>query len=328
MNSQNILYREAIKMKRIFKESNKVVILLTISLFISLAFSNAFARSKEAGENKKKVESIESTKSLPYPQARVHRVSEVNACMTNWGFLGSGFGHPLYDLKESLGGCFNPHPDSEVTAPSFEFPAGSGLEYLFWGGIWIGAKINDTIYTSVGLDGWQWIHEFWPDSFPPGAITERSTIPETTCYSPDAISNQDIIAVYTDTSADIPLSPQTQDPWDNRPHHPLNIKITQKSYSWNIPGFDKFVIADYIIKNIGNYLLSQIYIGFYMDADIMHIDEEPYGQYGAQDDITGFLHVYEGDTVNVAWVAYNDGQGIWTEERVQRFLRTKAPEAS
>ena len=292
-------------MKRIFKASNEVTILLTIFVFSSLAFSDAFARSKEVGEKERKVESVGAMTVFPYAQQRVHRMSEVNACMTNWALLGSW----MRDFPESPGGCFMENPDSEAIAPSFEFPAGSGLEYLFQGAIWIGAIINDTIYTSVGCDGWQWIYELWPDSFPQGAIIEKSTIPETPCYSPDAISHQDVIAVYTDTSADIPLSPQQQDPWDNRKHFPLNVRITQKSYSWNIPGFDKFIIAEYMVENIGDYLISDAYIGFFMDADITHIDEDPYGSYGAQDDITGFLHIYEEDTVNIAWAADNDGHG-------------------
>jgi hypothetical protein len=308
-------------MKRIFKASNKVTILLTIFVFSSLAFSDAFARSKEVGEKKREFESIGSTPVFPYAQQRVHRMSEVNACMTNWALVGSW----MRDSPESPGGCFMENPDSEAIAPSFEFPAGSGLEHLFMGGIWIGAIVNDTIYASVGCDGWQWIYELWPDSFPQGAIIERSTIPEAPCYSPDAISQQDIIAVYTDTSADIPLSPQKQDPWDNRKHFPLDVRITQKSYSWNILGFDKFVIAEYIIENIGNYLLSQMYIGFYVDADIMHIDEVPYSPYACLDDITGFLHVYEGDTVNITWMADNDGHGDQDGGEYANYFTDKSP---
>jgi len=298
-------------MTKIFKASTKVIVLLTLSVFMSLVFSDAFARSKEAGKEKKRVESIRQTQVLPFPQQRVHRMSQVNACMTNWALLGSW----MRDLSESPGGCFMDNPDSEAIAPSFEFPAGSGLEYLFQGAIWIGAEVEDTFYVSVGADGWQWIYELWPDSFPPGAIMERSTIPEASCYSPDAASHQDIIAVYTDTSADIPLSPVHQDPFDNRPHRPLNVKITQKSYSWDIPGFDKFIIAEYAIINIGVKILRDMYFGFYMDADIMHIDESPYGaNYGPIDDITGFLknhEVFPGDTqeVNIAWAADNDGHG-------------------
>jgi hypothetical protein len=291
-------------MNRNFKESNTVLILLTIFVFTPLVFSDVFARSKDVREQNGKVESFGSPQFLPYPQQRVHRVPQVNACMTNWGVMGSQMRDP--NLPESPHGCFMPNPDSEAIAPSFEFPAGSGLEYLFQGAIWIGAKINDTIYTSVGWDGWQWVYELWPDSFPQGAIIERSTKPTVSCYSPDAISQQDIIAVYTDTL--VGTSPW--DPIDNRPHHPLNVRITQKSYSWNILGFDKFIIAEYVIKNIGNYLLSQIYIGFYMDTDIQYWAESGWGpEYGAQDDITGFLKVYNGDTVNIAWAADNDGHG-------------------
>lgn len=319
-------------MKRIFKESNKVVILLAISVFISLAFSDAFARSKEIGEKKKKAESIEPTEALPFPQQRVHRMSEVNACMTNWGILGSQMRDPY--RMESQGGCFMMNPDSEAIAPSFEFPVGSGLEYLFQGGIWIGAKINDTIYTTVGWDGWQWIYELWPDSFPQGAIIERSTIPETTCYSPDAISNQDIIAVYTDTSADIPMSPWHQDPFDNRKHFPLDVRITQKSYSWSIPGFDKFIIAEYSMENIGTYLLSQIYIGFYMDTDIMHIDEPPIrAGCGCVDDITGFLKSIK-FLREILKRLTSPGRLIMmdmdarTEVRAHLISQTKVPEAS
>jgi hypothetical protein len=311
-------------MNRIFKESKGLMSLFALFVLLSLTFSVASAKSKQVGEKNKEVGSIGYKAVFPCPQQRVHRMAEVNACMTNWGVMGSQMRDPY--LPESPGGCFMPYPDSEAIAPSFEFPAGSGLEYLFQGGIWIGAKINDTIYTTVGCDGWFWIYEMWPDAFPQGAIGERSTKPAVPCYSPHAISHQDIIAVYTDTSADIPLSPQQIDGWDNRKHHPLNVRITQKSYSWNISGFDKFIIAEYVIKNIGNYLLSQTYIGFYMDTDIQYWAESGYGPiYGAQDDITGFLKVYHGDTVNIAWAADNDGHGEMDGGEGTPYFTDKSP---
>ncbi len=85
---------------------------------------------------------------------------------------------------------------------------------------------------------------------------------------------------------------------------------------------DKFVIVEYTISNIGVQLLSDVYVGFYIDADIMHIDENPYGYYGAQDDITGFLRLYNipglgTQEVNIAWAADNDGsnmQQIFSEQ--------------
>lgn len=304
---------------------------LSVLILLLLPISDACARSKTGIGDEKRVESIHSLKSpLPNAQLRVHRMSDVRMTMTNWGLIGS----QTRDLNESVYGCFNPHPEEEWPAPSFEYPPGSGIEYLFQGAIWIGAKIDDTVYTSVGCDGWFWIYELWPDGpEPQGYINERSIIPTAQCYSPDAISDHDIIAVYTDTSADIPLSPSQQDPWDNRKHHPLDVRVTQKSYSWDTEGYDKFIIAEYTIENIGAQLLSEVRIGFYMDADIMHIDENPYGAFGAWDDITGFLENYEvspGDTreVNIVWAADNDGHGIggevtWTEFSPRSVLGMK-----
>ena len=99
--------------------------------------------------------------------------------------------------------------------------------------------------------------------------------PAASCYSPDAVSEQDIIAVYTDTSADIPLSPQQMIPWDNRKHFPLNIQITQKSYSWSYEYAEDFVLIDFTIKNIGVKKIKDMYVGLYVDADVMHIRRKP-----------------------------------------------------
>ena len=249
---------------------------------------------------------------FPYPQQRVHRVGLMRLCVTNWGHFGSQYRY----LRESIGGCFNPNPTTEVKAPSCEYPSGSDIEYLFQGGLWIGAKVDSQYYTTVGCDGWFWIYEMWSDSFPDGAIVERSTRSSASCYSPDAISEQDIISVYTDTSADIPLSPTQQDSWDNRKHFPLGLQVTQKSYSWSYEYAEDFVLFDFTIKNISVNNIDSMYMGFYVDGDVMHIDESPYGPYGAHDDICGFKHVVSNpqgacsDTVNLAWIADNDGHGV------------------
>jgi hypothetical protein len=249
---------------------------------------------------------------LPNAQQRVHRVGFLRLCVTNWGFLGS----QLRELNESTGGCFNPHPDEEFPAPSCEYPYGSNIEYLFQGGLWIGAVVDSQYYTTVGCDGWFWIYEMWPDYGDAGAIKERSTRTNVACYSTDAVSEQDVISVYTDTSADIPLSPVQQDDWDNRKHFPLGLQVTQKSYSWSYEYAEDFVLVDFTIKNIGIHNIDSMYLGLYIDGDVMHVDESPYGPYGAQDDICGFKRVISNpqgacsDTVNLAWIADNDGHGV------------------
>ncbi len=316
------------------KTNQKVIVIIVLcsmlALFLVLATRAAAATARRASALERDAQPISRPKQgLPNPQQRVHRVPDVQMCLTNWGFVGSR----MRDLDESLGGCFNPNPGEELPAPSLEYPPGSGIEHLFQGGIWIGAVVNDNPYTSVGCDGWTWVHELWPESEYEGVIYERSTRQTVSCYSPGAISEQDAIAVYTDSSRDIPLSPVQRDPWDNRKHFPLFVRVAQTGYSWELEGLDKFIIVEYIIKNIGVKEVQDMYMGLYVDADVMHIDENSFGPYGAQDDMTGFLRSYQvapGDVreVNIAWAADNDGHGragevTWTQYSPRSVMGVK-----
>jgi hypothetical protein len=291
-----------------------IAMVLTFFTFVFL-FTHAYAYDRGEPEVDKQSlvrSSFKLANGLPNAQQRVTRVGLLRLCVTNWGFFGS----QARRNNETKGGCFNPNPDEELPAPGCEYPPGSDIDYLFQGGLWIGAKIEGEPYVSVACDGWQHIYELWPDAGDEGAIVERSTRQNAPCYSPDAISEQDIIAVFTDTSADIPLSRQDRDPFDNRKHFPLDIQVTQKCYCWSYEYAEDFVLIDLILKNIGVKRINQMYMGLYVDADVEHIDENPYGPYGAQDDICGFKHLVTrpkeecSDTVNLAWIADNDGHGI------------------
>ena len=299
---------------------------LMFGFFVLLSFVSSSVRALDLPPKERnliRVTPVKLAAGLPTAQQRVHRVGLMRLCVTNWGFFGS----QTRGLNESQGGCFNPNPDKEVAAPSCEYPPGSELEYLFQGGLWIGAKVDDKPYVSLACDGWFGIYEMWPDGGDAGAIKERSTRPSVSCYSPDAVSEQDIIAVYSDTSADIPLSDQQKDPWDNRKHFPLGLQITQKSYSWSYEYAEDFVLIDFFVKNIGVRKIKDMYMGLYIDADVAHIDENPYGPYGAQDDICGFKHIVTSpkgecsDTVNLAWIADNDGHG----RKGERIFTSKSP---
>jgi len=310
---------------------------LTVGLFVffCLLVSGGNARDlKQQREDSSPTENYKLADDLPIAQQRVHRVGLLQLCMSNWGVFGSQ-GRDA-SMMESEGGCFMASPYEEVVAPSAEYPAGSNLEYLFQAGLWIGATVDDKPYTSIASDGWFGIYELWPDAEPKGNIIERTTRPASFCYSPDAVSEQDIIAVYTDTSADIPLSRTQRDPFDFRKHFPLYVQITQRSYSWSYEYAEDFVLVDFTIKNMWTKegdrppeppkihdddvgIIRDMYVGLYVDADCGHIDEDPYGEYGAQDDICGFRELVTSpkpeeqrdsyDTVNIAWIADNDGHG-------------------
>ncbi|MCJ7498178.1 MAG: hypothetical protein MUO78_08610, partial [candidate division Zixibacteria bacterium] len=281
---------------------------ITAVLFL-LSATSLYAKSMEP----RKAALVQKGTNEPCIQQRVHRVGNINFCTTNWGFLGSQSGN----LEESQGGCFNPNPSQSLPAPSFEFPKGSGLEYLFQGAVWIGGVVEGETLVSVGADGWlNSVNELLPDEVPGGCIKEKSTLANTpNCNPPDqvgAISEQDIIAEYTDTL----ISGVNPDPYDNRPHKPLNVKVIHKSYSWSSGGFDKFIIADYYILNLGTHNIDSAYVGFLYDGDVMHVTK---GAVGFMDDITGFKPFYvspanETTEVNLAWLADNDGDpsaGNW-----------------
>jgi|GEM_PF-502456 len=248
-------------------------------------------------------------------EQRVHRVGNIYLCMTNWGFFGS----ELRGQYESIGGCFNPTPEDEFQeAPSCEMPPGSDVEYLFQGGLWIGAIVErlgvvETLVT-VGCDGWFYINEMAPPMEEEGQIRERSVRKNSKCYDPEAVSEQDIIAVIQDT-ADAPLSPS--DPRtdvDNRPHRPLGIEVLQKSYSWSYDYASDFVLIEYVIRNINPMAsIDSMWVALYIDADVQHISERSMSTEEAyRDDICGFLRTYTTPKgvldVYSAWIADNNGQ--------------------
>jgi len=297
------------------KASILSVVLSILCVVGSPMQSSAFVDRQENKSFLGKVTTITGD-STPFPnvQQRVQRVGNINMCQTNWGSVGS-WGERL---NESKGGCFNPNPDFEVPAPSLEFPAGSGHEYLFWGGLWVGAKINEIPYVSTGCDGWEWNFEFLPDGPPPvGDIEERSKLPSA-CYSANASSHHDILAAYTDSAWTKLIHPYI-DPFDLRRHDSLNVEITQRSHAWSGEDHGDFIIAEHTVRNIGDDTLRDVFVGLFWDNDISHRTENPYGSYGPQDDITGFLQQFEfgpGDTrdVDIAWAADNDGWGEYEGE--------------
>ncbi|HUV29502.1 MAG TPA: hypothetical protein VMY05_00225, partial [Acidobacteriota bacterium] len=204
--------------------------------------------------------------------------------------------------------CFTGNP-----VPNFEYPKGSSTRYLFGAAFWIGAVVGRDTLVSVGQDGWQPnVADFHPDEAPFGNMIYRSSIDPSKPEYEGAISEQDYVAVYTDTFTS-GVGGLANDFIDQRPHIPLNIEVTQRSFAWSYSYAEDFVLFDYAIKNIGEERLKRVFLGVYVDADV-HTEADPTG---AQDDICGFLHSIpaaylpvqcpDSDIVNLAWIADNDG---------------------
>ena len=246
---------------------------------------------------------------------RVHRVGNMWMNITNWGFFGN------YSIWGGLGMDDPEYPGQ--WAPQCEYPANSGIQYLFQGALWLGAMVQEEGYefprVSTGTDGWvrPRINEFYPPEDEPGAIVERSSRPNAWnrlgdyVTSPEAVSEQDFVIVYTDTLAE--QFYVKQDPVDG-PHFPLGIKIHQKSYAWSYNYAQNFIIIDWEIENIAGNYLKNLYVGLYIDADVGW-EGEPNDWY--TDDVCGFQSFFyynrpdgglDSSLINTAWIADNDGR--------------------
>ena len=235
----------------------------------------------------------------PYTELAVHNAGNVWMTVTNMGQFGTGFiGRQSVD------------PLTGTTAPSCMFPANSYINYLYVGGFWIGAVAGRDTLVSIGVDDYFEVRELWPDPYPLGEITRKSIETSSEYFDESAKSEQDVIAIYTDTvtSSQYVSIDQT----DGRPHMPLSIEITQRSYSWSYDYAEDFILFDYSVKNIGRQTLNKVYMAVFVDGDVHH--ESLFGPDGYQEDICGFKRTYPSgglcdfvDTINIAFITDNDG---------------------
>ena len=235
-----------------------------------------------------------------------HRVGQIVLGVANNGSFGKENAPtaPPYDY-------FTGEP-----VPDCEYPKNSNISYLYSGAFWIGAVVGRDTLVSVGADGWQRTQEMFPDAAPFGNPVYKSIkYPDNPNIYEGAVSEEDYIAVYTDT-----LTANVDADFFGRPHRPLHIEVTQRSFAWSYAYAEDFVLFDYRIKNIGTQRLSNVYMGVYVDADVAW---EGADIQGAVDDICGFLvswpdtcvHCEYEDTVFAAWIADNDGdfEKLWTD---------------
>ncbi|MFH2037560.1 MAG: hypothetical protein ABIJ45_14260 [Candidatus Zixiibacteriota bacterium] len=232
---------------------------------------------------------------VPLVEIAVHNIGDVWLTVTNVGQFGTGW----------IGSSIDPVTGME--APSCVFPASSDLSYLYVGSFWLGAISGRDTLVSIGVDDYYQVLELWPNGT--DGIERRSIQTNSPLYDIDAKSEQDIIAVYTDTLTNPEYVEIDQN--ENHPHIPLNIEITQRSYGWSYEYARDFILFDYSIKNIGINTLNQVYMGIYVDGDVHHESEVG----GYTDDLVGFKRAYPTsylgceylDTINIAYIMDNDG---------------------
>jgi hypothetical protein len=232
---------------------------------------------------------------------RIHDVGNIVFGISNFGRIGAG--------AKPYGDCLT---GSKI--PGGEFPKSSNTTYLYKGALWVGAVVGRDTLVSCGSDFNTRTLEMHSDM----GIIYRSSIDPSASEFEGAVSEQDYVAVYTDTF--------TRDALyiSGRGHKPLGIAVTQKSYQWSYGYAQDFAIIEFTVKNIGNKYLKDVYLGIYMDMDVHSGGRsvtttppilEAKGITEGRDDLTGFLYDYLAvygsceyrDAVGVAWTADNNG---------------------
>lgn len=211
----------------------------------------------------------------------VMTVGELQVHLTNFGLIGS-----QYSITSTY-----------ADAPSAQWPSGSGIEYLFAAGLWIGGYSNGAYRVSTA----QYQRELRP---PPG--------PEYTIYEsrygyrvrPTAGAGREGARVFEEEGDDDGDGLFDEDPLngfdddgdgridedfeqlgtqmmvctmvDNSPlaleeysdHEPLGVEVVQTAYAWEMDDTDDFLVIRYDIRNIGVAPIDGLRVGLFADPDI------------------------------------------------------------
>lgn len=196
-------------------------------------------------------------------EEKLTTASNVNMTINNLGMVGNSFGG-AFDL---------------LGYSSCEYPANSGVEHLFDGGLWVGAKIDGNVVAvttgavdastgySTGRAGFEFTSEIG------ATLEERSSLFDSPNFLPTAVSHQDFVADFTDKNFIVPGTNIQLDQHDN----PLNIDVHFESYNWNFSFANFFVILNYEITNVGTSTLDETYLGYWIDGVIRNVNITPPG---------------------------------------------------
>jgi hypothetical protein len=155
--------------------------------------------------------------------------------------------------------------------PSFEYPLDSGIEHLFEAGLWVGARRADgtisvrtgSVTSAGGYSAGAAGFEFAQQDF----ILERSSLPTSEAFTPQAISQQDFVTAFNDTARFVP---GTFTPLPD-PQGELGLEVEARSYAWSFPFTEYFTILEYEIRNISPDTLFDVRAGLWHDLVVRNI---------------------------------------------------------
>ena len=220
----------------------------------------------------------------------------------------------------TFGNAFRGYRDGSGNQ-SCEFPAGSGIEHLFEGGIWVGGLVDGSLVSvstsaydapagyATGRGGFEFTANVG------STLQERSSLFDSPFFTPDAVSHQDYVAEFSDSNllvpgTNIPINGHTQ---------PLNLGVRMETYNWNYSFSDFFVIVNLEITNHSSSRIDSVYVGLWTNTVVRNTNVTPAGSGGSafyNKGGNGYL-----DSLQIAYCYDHSGDLGFTESYVgQKFL--------
>jgi len=226
----------------------------------------------------------------------------------------------------TIGNSFRGYRDGSGNQ-SCEFPAGSGVEHLFEGGIWVGGLLDGStvaVSTSAydapsgyatGRGGFEFTAEVGSE------LQERSSLFDSPFFTPEAISHQDYVSTFSDKNL---IVPGTNIPINGH-EQPMDLEVTVETYNWNYAFSDFFVILNFTVNNTGTSTIDSTYFAFWANTVVRNLNVTPAGSGGSafyNKGGNGFL-----DSMYMAYCYDHSGDVGFTESYVgQKFLGAIGPD--
>lgn len=175
------------------------------------------------------------------PSHRIQANPHLRTTVTNWGYFGNKAGA----LRDTIPGR---------AAPGIESPPFSRIDYLYEAALWVGGIVNGDTLVSTGAIEWPPTFEFHPDGLTEPVLS-------------DLLGDEEYTSVYRDTLTDPALVRADQ---VDGAHRPLPIQVRQTTRTVDDPLYNKGMVIEIVVTNIGASTIADMWLGWYIDCDIRH----------------------------------------------------------
>ncbi len=187
-------------------------------------------------------------------------------------------------------------PFSFKSDPTFEFPAGSGVQYLDRLAISVGGiHDGDTLVSSSVVFNAMWGAEFFAPDDPYNHVTVRP-------IDPGIGLGLESEVVDTFTNAMYPNIAFTYDRVRRGYHIPLGIKVTKRLLAVDVGRYENVCLLDLTITNVSRSPISEGWVGLYFEPYAGRWAFDSYGPGSPSDDLVGSLR-----DIGSVYVIDNDG---------------------